>query len=315
MNAEQVKKITVVGTGMIGPDISLSCAMAGYPVIMVGRTPESIERGRARFQKNLDNLVKEEVFDEQEAIGVNNRLVSSTELDSSLREADFVFEAITENLEAKQKLFLQIEKYCPERALMTSSTSGLSPTEISRGMKFSERMLVAHFWNPPYLVPLVEVVAGESTSNATIGKTLTFLRELGKEPVLLKKDIPGHIGNRIQHAMFREAIHLVEEGVATPEDIDRVILNSIGPRYSMIGPMEYLDSVGLNLTFAIHTYLLKNLADDKAPQKLLQALCGQGNYGAKTGSGFYDWSKRSLDEMTARQNKRFIERLKASRKR
>ena len=114
--------------------------------------------------------------------------------------------------------------------------------------------------------------------------------------------------------MFREAIHLVEEGVATPEDIDRVILSSLGPRYSMIGPMEYLDSVGLDLNVAIHSYLLKELADDKEPQALLRKKYDQGDYGAKTGRGFYDWSQRSLEEMTARQNKRFIDRLIEMRK-
>ena len=123
------------------------------------------------------------------------------------------------------------------------------------------------------------------------------LRSLGKEPVLLKKDILGHIGNRIQHAMFREAIHLVEEGVAAPEDIDRVIMSSLGPRYSMIGPMEYLDSVGLDLNVAIHSYLLKELADDKAPQALLREKFERGEYGAKTGRGFYDYGDKPVAQI------------------
>jgi 3-hydroxybutyryl-CoA dehydrogenase len=192
---------------------------------------------------------------------------------------------------------------------LASSTSGLSPTDIGGSMKWPERMLVMHFWNPPYLVPLVELVAGDRTGEDTVARAFDFLRSLGKEPVLLKKDILGHIGNRIQHAMFREAIHLIQEGVATPEDIDRVITSSLGPRYSMIGPMEYLDSVGLDLNVAIHSYLLKDLADAKEPQALLRSKYDRGEYGAKAGRGFYDWSKKDLDEMTARQNKRFIDRL------
>jgi 3-hydroxybutyryl-CoA dehydrogenase len=314
MKLGQIKRIGVIGTGMIGPDISLACAMAGYPVTIVGRTQSSVERGTARFRKNLESLVRLEVYAEQEANEVESRLNVSTDLKTALDATDFVFEAVAENLEIKQRLFVEIERFCPDHALMASSTSGLSPTDISSRMKGPARMLVMHFWNPPYLVPLVEVVAGSRTAAETVERALGFLRSLGKEPVLLKKDILGHIGNRIQHAMFREAIHLIEEGVAAPEDIDRVIMSSLGPRYSMIGPMEYLDSVGLDLNVAIHSYLLKELADDKEPQALLLEKYERGEYGAKTGKGFYDWSRRTLEEMTARQNKRFIDRLIEMRK-
>ena len=314
MRVEEIKRIAVVGTGMIGPDISLACAMAGYPVTIVGRRRDSVERGMARFRKNLRSLVRVEVYRDEEAAEVDSQLSSSTDLKTGIEKADVVFEAVIEHLETKQELFVEIEKLCPKHALMASSTSGLSPTDISSRMKAGDRMLVMHFWNPPYLVPLVEVLAAEGTSKETIDTALAFLRILGKEPVLLKKDILGHIGNRIQHAMFREAIHLVEEGVATPEDIDRVILSSLGPRYSMVGPMEYLDSVGLDLNVAIHSYLLKDLADDKEPQELLRKKYDHSEYGAKTGKGFYDWSKKSLEEMTARQNKRFVDRLKELRK-
>ena len=310
MKVEQIKRIAVVGTGMIGPDISLACAMAGYPVTIVGRRRDSVERGITRFRKNLDNLIKGEVYSKEEAAEVDSRLASSTDLKTGVEKADVVFEAVIEHLETKQELFVEIGKLCPKHALMASSTSGLSPTDISNGMNAADRMLVTHFWNPPYLVPLVEVLAGMSTSKETINLALAFLRVLGKEPVLLKKDIAGHIGNRIQHAMFREAIHLIQQGVATPEDIDQVIMSSLGPRYSMIGPMEYMDAVGLDLNVAIHSYLLKDLADDKEPQELLLQKYERGEYGAKTGRGFYDWSKKSLEEMIVRQNKRFVDKLK-----
>ncbi|UCF98059.1 MAG: 3-hydroxyacyl-CoA dehydrogenase family protein [Spirochaetaceae bacterium] len=309
MNVEQIKRIAVVGTGMIGPDISLACAMAGYSVTLVGRSDLSVARGLERFRKNLRSLVRAEVYGDQEAAAIEIQLNTSTDLESGLQRVDFVIEAIIEDLQSKQELFFKIEERCPDYALMASSTSGLSPTDISSRMRSPDRMLVMHFWNPPYLVPLVEVVAGDGTSRDTVAAALDFLRILGKEPVLLKKDILGHIGNRIQHAMFREAIHLVEEGVATPEDIDRVIMSSLGPRYSMIGPMEYLDSVGLDLNMAIHSYLLKELADDKEPQRALRNKYDQGHYGAKTGRGFYDWSTKNLEEMIVRQNKRFIDRL------
>ncbi|KKL12998.1 hypothetical protein LCGC14_2530150, partial [marine sediment metagenome] len=150
----------------------------------------------------------------------------------------------------------------------------------------------------------------DETSQETIDLILAFLEKMAKTPVLLKKDILGHIGNRLQHALFREAINLVQQGVADPQDIDKVIMSSLGPRYSMIGPMEYMDSVGLNLQVAVQSYLFKSLDASQEPQQLLMDKYNVGDYGAKSGNGFYDWSNKSLDEMTARQNKRFIDRLK-----
>ena len=175
-------------------------------------------------------------------------------------------------------------------------------------------MLVAHFWNPPYLVPLVELVAHDNLSPESLGLVLELLKALGKTPIVLKKDILGHIGNRLQYAIFREALHLIEQGVATPDDIDQVMINSLGPRYSMIGPMEYMDSVGLDLQVAVQSYLYKTLSDAKHSQNILMEKHRNGHYGAKTGTGFYDWSVKSLDEVVSRQNFRFVERLKALKK-
>ena len=313
MKLEDIHHVGVLGTGMIGPDVTLLCAMNGYRVIMIGRSPESVERGRRRFEKNLRALIEQGIYNDAEGKEILSRIETGTSLPKGVASADMIIEAIAEDLGAKQDIFVQVEKYCPSHAVFASSTSGLSPNGIGAKIRRKDRMLVAHFWNPPYLVPLVELVAGEETSKETIDLILSFLRKMDKEPVLLRKDIAGHIGNRIQHAIFREAIHLVQEGVAEPEEIDAVIMSSLGPRYSMIGPMEYMDSVGINLQVAIQSYLFKSLDASKKPQKLVMDLYNRGDLGAKTGKGFYDWSKRSLDEMTARQNKRFIDRMKERR--
>ncbi|MCP4395906.1 MAG: 3-hydroxyacyl-CoA dehydrogenase family protein, partial [bacterium] len=187
----------------------------------------------------------------------------------AVREADFVLEGILEDIQVKQDFFAELDHHCPPHTILASGTSGLSPNVIGERIQRKDKMLVAHFWNPPYLVPLVELVAHDEISQETLESVMAFLKTVGKTPILLKKDIAGHIGNRLQHAMFREAIHLVEQGIATPEDIDRVIMNSLGPRYSMIGPMEYMDSVGLNLQVAVQSYLFESLADAKKPQTLL----------------------------------------------
>jgi 3-hydroxybutyryl-CoA dehydrogenase len=314
MKIEQINNIMVVGTGMIGPDVSLASTMAGYAVTMVGLNDTEVEKGVNRFRKNLASLVKAELFTPVEAEDIQARLTTSTNLPEVAATADIAFEAVFEKLEVKQEVFAQFDTHCPPQALLLSGTSGMSPNDIAANISRQEKMMVCHFWNPPYLVPLVELVAHDKTSQATIDTVMTFLESLEKTPVRLKKDIVGHIGNRLQHAIFREAIHLVELGVATPDDIDQVIMSSLGPRYSMIGPMEYMDSVGLNLQVDVQSYLFESLADAKKPQKLLMENYERGDHGAKTGQGFYDWSVKSLDEMVARQNFRFIERLKALKK-
>lgn len=314
MEAKDIQKIMVVGTGMIGPDVSLVCTMSGYAVTMVGLNDAEVAKGVNRYRKNLNSLAEAGIFTQAEADAIQARLTTGINLPETAATADIAFEAVFEKLDVKQAVFAQFEAHCPPHALLLSGTSGMSPNDIAANIARQEKMMVCHFWNPPYLVPLVELVAHDNASQDTIDSVMAFLQSMGKTPVRLKKDIVGHIGNRLQHSIFREAIHLVESGVATPEDIDMVIMNSLGPRYSMIGPMEYMDATGLDLQVAVQSYLYETLADAKESQKLLMEKYENGDYGVKTGKGFYDWSVRSHDDMVARQNFRFIERLKALKK-
>jgi 3-hydroxybutyryl-CoA dehydrogenase len=314
MKSGKIQHIMVVGTGMIGPDVTLLCAMMDYPVIMLGRTPESLERGLSRIRKNLAALVNAAVYTQAEADDIVLSIQTEMQMPIAVQQADFVLEGIIEDIAVKQALFTELDRLCPPHTILASSTSGLSPNAIGTNISRQDKMLVAHFWNPPYLVPLVELVAHDKLSPESLDTVLEFLSALGKTPIVLKKDILGHIGNRLQYAIFREALHLIEQGVATPEDIDQVMINSLGPRYSMIGPMEYMDSVGLDLQVAVQSYLYKTLSDAKRSQNILMEKYHNGHYGAKTEKGFYDWSVKRLDDVVARQNSRFIERLKALKK-
>jgi 3-hydroxybutyryl-CoA dehydrogenase len=311
MNPQEIRHVAVLGTGMIGSDVTLLCAMSNYPVTMIGRTDQSIERGMTRIRKNLKGLVAAEVFSQAEADTIVASIQTETRIPEGVRQADIVIEGIIEDLQIKQEHFVTLDKVCQPHTILASSTSGLSPNAIGAEIQRPEKMLVAHFWNPPYLVPLVELVGHKQISQETLDSVFAFLEAVGKTPILLKKDIAGHIGNRLQHALFREAMYLVEQGVAAPEDIDQVILSSLGPRYSMIGPMEYMDSVGLDLQVLVQSYLFATLADAKNPQPILLEKTERGDLGLKSGKGFYDWSTKDADEFVARQNKRFIDRLKA----
>lgn len=310
MNVEDIKQVTVIGCGMIGPDISASILLAEVPVRLVGLDETDTERGVANIKTDLEDLADAGVIKAEEVHALLERIDISTSIADAVKESDMVFEAVFEDVAVKQKVFQQIDDNCPDHAVLCSSTSGLSPNDIGAHIKKQDRMMVTHFWNPPYLVPLVEVVPHEKLGKEAREIAMQFIEKLGKVPVVLKRDFPGHIGNRLQHALYREALYLIEEGIADPEDIDKVVLNSFGPRFSTIGPMEYFDSCGLDLHEKVQGYLYPTLCNAPKPQNILLQNIKEGKLGQKSGEGLYDWSARDGEEFRKRRNKRFIEILK-----
>jgi len=313
MTAEEIRQITVIGCGMIGPDISTSLLTNGIRVRLVGLDEEDVSRGVANIEKDLTDLVDAAVISHEERNKALGMVEKATDISTAVQDADMVFEAVFEDVKVKQEVFAEIDSNCPERAILCSSTSGLSPNDIGANIKHQDRMMVTHFWNPPYLVPLVEIVPHDRLSAEARELVLAFIKKLGKVPVVLKKDFPGHIGNRLQHALYREALYLIEQGVADPADIDKVVLASFGPRFSTIGPMEYFDSCGLDLHEKVQSYLYPTLCNEPKPQKILIDNVRAGNLGQKSRCGLYDWSNRDDEEFRRRRNKRFIELLKAGR--
>jgi 3-hydroxybutyryl-CoA dehydrogenase len=313
MTAEDIKQVAVIGCGMIGPDISTSLLTNGIRVRLVGLDEEDASRGVANIEKDLTDLVDAAVIGHEERTQALGMVEKSTDISSAVRDADMVFEAVFEDVRVKQQVFAQIDDSCPDRAILCSSTSGLSPNDIGANIHHQDRMMVTHFWNPPYLVPLVEIVPHERLSAEARELALALIKRLGKVPVILKKDFPGHIGNRLQHALYREALYLIEQGVADPADIDKVVLASFGPRFSTIGPMEYFDSCGLDLHEKVQSYLYPTLCNEPKPQKILIDNVRAGNLGQKSRRGLFDWSDRDDEEFRRRRNKRFIELLKAGR--
>jgi 3-hydroxybutyryl-CoA dehydrogenase len=313
MNVEDIKQVSVIGCGVIGPDISTCLLINDIQVRLVGLDDEDVSRGVSNIQKNLTDLVEAGVITHEERTRALGMVQNATDIASAVLNADMVFEAVFEDLKVKQKVFAEIDGNCSQRALLCSSTSGLSPNDIGAHIKHQDRMMVTHFWNPPYLVPLVEVLPHECMSEEAKGVAIAFIEKLGKIPVILKKDFPGHIGNRLQHALYREALYLIEQGVADPADIDKVVLASFGPRFSTIGPMEYFDSCGLDLHAQVQSYLYPTLCNAPAPQKILIDNVRAGHLGQKSRRGLYDWSNRDDEEFRRRRNQRFIEMLKAGR--
>ncbi len=278
--------------------------------MLVGVDEQDVRTGLGNAKRDVDDLETAGILSVDQAQTARGLLSGTTSYAEAVPGADLVFEAAPEDVNIKQTVFRALEQHSAPGVLLCSSTSGLSPQDIAEPLADKGRMAVTHFWNPPYLVPLVEVIPHSDMSEANRKAVASFIRRLGKEPVFLKRDIAGHIGNRLQHALYREALHLIEQGVATPDDIDRVVLNSFGPRFSAIGPMEYFDSCGLDLHQKVQGYLYPTLCNASEPQDILLRNVAEGSLGSKTGKGLYDWSERDEDEFRARRNSCFIELLR-----
>jgi 3-hydroxybutyryl-CoA dehydrogenase len=239
-------RVAVVGAGLMGHGIAQVFALAGHDVTITDTVMQNLDTVIARIAANLRDL-----GDDPAAI---SRVRPCVDLAEAVRDADYVVEAVLEDLPLKQKLFVDIERHARADAILASNTSVIPITAIMQGLKHRERALGTHWWNPPFLVPLVEVIETQWTSPQTVAWTMELHRTAGKKPAHVKKDVPGFIGNRLQHALWREAISLVENGICDAATVDAVIKASFGRRLAVLGPLENADLVGTDLTLAIHAF-------------------------------------------------------------
>jgi 3-hydroxybutyryl-CoA dehydrogenase len=242
----------------------------------------NLDSAKTRILTNLRDL-----GDDVSAV---ERVRPTADLAAAVHDADYVVEAVLEDLPLKQKLFVEIEKNVRPQTILASNTSVIPITKIMEGLRDRSRALGTHWWNPPYLVPLVEVIGTEWTSQQAIDWTMALHKAAGKMPVHVKKDVPGFVGNRLQHALWREAIALVERGVCDAETVDTVIKASFGRRLAVLGPLENADLVGTDLTLAIHKTVLPDIDNRPHPSPYLEALVNNGKFGFKSGEGFRAWS-------------------------
>ena len=303
--AESVEqaRIAVVGAGLMGHGIAQVFALAGHDVTITDTVMKNLDTVTKRIAANLRDL-----GDDPLAI---SRVRPCFELAEAVREADYVVEAILEDLPLKQKLFVDIERHVRPDAILASNTSVIPITSITQGLKHRERALGTHWWNPPFLVPLVEVIETQWTSPEVVAFTMALHKNAGKKPAHVKKDVPGFIGNRLQHALWREAIALVENGICDAETVDAVIKASFGRRLAVLGPLENADMVGTDLTLAIHNTVLPAIDSRPTASPYLQKLVADGKLGFKSGEGFRKWS---ADDQAALRSKVLLH-LKASRDR
>ena len=294
-------KITVIGAGLMGHGIAQVFALAGYDVTIYDSFEKTLATAKERILTNLKDL-----GDEESAV---DRVTPQADLAKAVRDADYVFEAVLEDLPLKQKLFAEVEQHVRPDTILASNTSVIPITDIMQGLKRRERALGTHWWNPPYLVPLVEVIETQWTSPETIAFTMKLHADASKMPAHVKKDVPGFIGNRLQHALWREAVALVENGICDAETVDTVIKAAFGRRLAVLGPLENADMVGTDLTLAIHKTVLPVIDSRPGPSPYLDKLVQDGKLGFKSGEGFRTWTP----EQQAALRSKVLQHLKAAR--
>ncbi len=297
------EKIGVIGAGLMGHGIAYRFAAAGHPVGIF----EPVADLRASLSKRLGIIA--ELLGDDPAFLAN--ISVHDQLAPAVKDAVLVIEAAPEKLPLKQQIFADLEAIVAPDTILASNSSAIPSTEIGRHLTHRERMVGTHFWNPPHLVPLVEVIQTANTSDAVIARTMELTRGAGWKPVHARKDIPGFIGNRLQHALKREAIALVENGVCDAETVDDVVKNGFGARMAVLGPLEQSDLVGLDLTLDIHQTLIPALDRSDAPQALLREKVKQGKLGMKAGEGFRRWTPEQADAVRRRLSQFLAEQAKA----
>jgi 3-hydroxybutyryl-CoA dehydrogenase len=285
--------ITVVGAGMMGPGIAQVFAAAGYSVRMHNRSAEKLAGVHDRVCANLTQMAQYDLAVSAEIPEILNRIVTTTDLEFACEGAIVVIETITESLPLKQELFAELDRICPPEAILCSNTSVISITQIGLLTKHRERVLGMHFYQPPFLVPLVEVVRTEFAATKHMDTIMTLLQEAGKVPVRVQKDVPGFIANRMQHALWREAFALIDAGICDAETVDLAASNSFGFRLPVLGPVANADLVGLDLTLAIHDYVLPFLDTSSQASATVREHVEKGELGFKTGKGFLSWTDES----------------------
>lgn len=313
MTFEDVQRMAMIGAGTMGAGMAMCYIQAGYEVALYDVQAAQLPLALERIANSQAVFVAEGMLSAGEAEAARGRIVTTTDLGEALDGVQFVLEAAPERLDLKQRLFREMEELCPADTILATNTSGLSITAIASACQYPERVGGQHWANPAEIVPLVEVIRGEKTSDGTLDVIYRVTERLGKVPVLVQKDVPGFASNRLQFAVLREALHLVAEGIVSAEDVDRTLKNGVGFRYPWLGPLETADLGGLDTFHSVAQYLLPALSTMQATPEFFDRLIEEGKLGIKTGEGFYHYEPEDRDEILRERDLYFIRQLKLIR--
>lgn len=310
----EIKQVAIVGAGLMGHGIAQSFAQKGYPVTLYDIHSSILERAFFHIRSNLETFVEVGLEEAKNVEKILSQIRASSNLQEAVKDAHLVIEAAPEDLKLKMDLFEAFDRYCFREAILASNTSTLPISEIGKNVKGKERLVITHWFNPPHIVPVVEVVPGEKTSTEVFEMTLRLLRRIGKKPIKILKEIPGFLINRIQTAMFREMLSLLEQGVAFPEDIDEAVKGSFGFRLAVMGPLQTIDMGGLDLIQKGMKYLYPLIDRSADVPKILREKVERGDLGLKTGKGFFQYGEEkglALSRHSKERDKKLLYLLKA----
>lgn len=297
---ESVEKIAIIGGGNMGHGCAMVFAASGYPVGLYSRRAETLQKGVEAMRNDMTFLAERGLGKLEDVEPAMARVTTTQIMEEAAADADFVLECVAEDMALKQDTFQKLDQMCKPDAILATNTSVMSPTEIASTSAKRDRIIGTHWWNPPFLIPLVEVVQTEETAPWVIDVTMGLHWAIGKHPVHAKKDVPGFIANRLQHALWREAVSIVEHGIADAATVDESLKFGPGLRLPVLAPLENADMVGLDLTLSIHNYVLKHLEDSHEPSPLLKEKVEKGELGFKSGGvGFQEWTPEEQKALRA----------------
>lgn len=296
MPLEAIKNVSVIGAGIMGHGIGLTYARHGYRVALNDLNETILTNAMSHIRDELRTLAENELISPDMTETTLARITTTTDLKEAVKDADFVTEAVWEDVELKQKLFRDLEMLCPEHTILASNTSALLLKDIAAYCQRKDKVVITHWVNPPHLVPLVEVVGGEETSAATMELAYNLLKKLKKVPVKIRREIPGFILNRLQAALMREVWSLWQQGIASAEDIDLAMKASLGFRWAAVGPLETADLGGLDIFYKVMGQLFKIISDSHEPPEELKEMIADGKLGLKSGQGFFDYDVSYFEE-------------------
>lgn len=293
MQTGSIKRVVVVGAGLMGHGIALEFAVSGYDVGLCDLNDQKLKEAVESIKGSLGLLADMGQLNEEEISPALERITTSPRLSELISDADLAVESVVEDMEVKGRVFQELDQLCPEKTILASNSSSFMPSRLARFTQRPTHVLVTHYFNPPYLLPVVEVVPSSSTDPKVVATMFESLRGIGKHPVLVRKEAPGFIGNRLQAALVREALALVHQGIASPKDIDLVIKSGFGRRYSAAGAFEIFDIAGWDLVHAVAAELMPVLESSPGIPPVLEEKVNKGELGLKTGQGFYEWTPES----------------------
>lgn len=295
------EKIAIIGAGLMGRGLAQVFSLAGHPTHLYDAFTDALVSAKKHIQTDLELAVESGLVTSEQANSAKEIIKTDIDLPAAVAGCAMVIECVPEKMDLKQNIFKSLDAICPIETILASNTSVMSITEIASTSTNKQRIIGAHFWNPPHLLPLVEVVQTKDSSTEIINQAIHILTEAGKKPIHVKKDVPGFVANRMQHALWREAFHILNEGIADAETIDEAVRSSFGLRLPVLGPIENADMIGLDLTLDIHNYILKYLANNHEPSAALRENVRDGILGFKSnGQGF---QSRTEDGMKASREK------------